>query len=116
MNLGNALLTSVFVAAFIGVLVMGVIGIRSTARSSDNPARTRPKPLRKKRRAGTAPPGRGQQRKRGRRGRNRDQRADLLPPDATLSFADERGGGHRRSIHRPRRRPDRARSGEEEGS
>jgi len=90
MNLGNALLTSVFVAAFIGVLAMGVIGLRSTAQSNDKPARTRPKPLRKKRRAGTAPPRRGQQRKRGRRGRNRDQRADLLPPDATISFADER--------------------------
>jgi probable Rubsico expression protein CbbX len=97
MNFGVAILTIGFVAALITVLAMGVMGLRTTLQPNDDPARTPPKLLRKKRRAGTAPPRRGQQRKRdqqpqkrGRRSRKRDQRADPLPPDATIRFADER--------------------------
>jgi probable Rubsico expression protein CbbX len=97
MNFGTATLTIVFVAAFIALVAMGVMGLRTTPQPNDDSARTPPKLLRKKRRAGTAPPRPGQQRKRdqqpqkrGRRARKRDQRADLLPPEATISFAAER--------------------------
>jgi probable Rubsico expression protein CbbX len=97
MNFGTAILTIVFVAALIAVLAMGVMRLRTTPEPNDDSAWTPPKLLRKKRRAGTAPPRPGQQRKRdqqpqirGRRARKRDQRAALLPPDATVSFAAER--------------------------
>jgi probable Rubsico expression protein CbbX len=97
MNFGAGLLTIVFVAAFIIVLAMGVMGLRATLEPKDDSAWTPPKVLRKKNHAGTAPSRLRQQRNHGRRPvrrdrrpGKRDQRADLLPPDATVSFAAER--------------------------
>jgi probable Rubsico expression protein CbbX len=90
-------ITIVSVAAFITVLAMGVMGLRSTLEPRDGSTWTPPMGLRKKSRTGIAPPRRGQQGSRGRRPqqrgqrfRKRDQRADILPPDATISFAAER--------------------------
>src|SRR6266851_10075500 len=87
----------VSVAAFITVLTMGVMGLRASLEPRDDSTWTPPRILRKKSRKGTAPSQRGQlgsrdkrPQKRGRRSRRRDQRADLLPPDATVSFAAER--------------------------
>jgi probable Rubsico expression protein CbbX len=75
---------------------MAVMGLRTTLVPRDDSSWTPPRILRKKNRSGTGPPRRGQgwhdrrpqNRRRGRR--KRDQRADLLPPDATISFAAER--------------------------
>jgi probable Rubsico expression protein CbbX len=90
-------ITIVSVVAFVVVLTMGLIGLRATLEPRDDSTWTPPWILRKKSRTGTAPPRRGQQRtpnqrpqERGRRFRKRDQRADLLPLDATISFAAER--------------------------
>jgi probable Rubsico expression protein CbbX len=87
----------VSVAAFITVLVMGFMGLRTTLEPRADSTWQPPRPLRKKNRAGTGPSRSGQRKgaqrpqKRQRRGpRKRDQRADLLPPDATISFAAER--------------------------
>ena len=87
----------VSVAAFITVLAMGLMGLRTSLEPRDDSTWTPPKGLRKKSRKRTAPPPRGRQggrgkrpQERGRRSRKRDQRADLLPPDATISFAAER--------------------------
>jgi len=87
----------VSVAAFIAVLVMGFMGLRTTLEPKADSTWQPPRPLRKKNRAGTGPSRSGQRKgaqrpqKRQRRGpRKRDQRADLLPPDATISFAAER--------------------------
>jgi probable Rubsico expression protein CbbX len=103
MNFGTAILTIVIVGAFIAVLAMGVMGLRAPLEPKDGSAWAPPKLLSKKHSAGTAPPRGGQQPKRGqqprrdqrpqkhgRRARKGDQRADLLPPDATVSFAAER--------------------------
>jgi probable Rubsico expression protein CbbX len=91
------LISLISVVAFITVLAMGVRGLRSSLEPRDDSTWTPPRILRKKSRKGTAPPQRGQPgsrdkrpQKRGRRSRKRDQRADLLPPDATVSFAAER--------------------------
>jgi probable Rubsico expression protein CbbX len=91
------LITLVSVAAFIMVLTMGVMGLRATLEPRDGSTWTPPGLLTKKSRKGTAPPQRGRQgsrdkrpQERGRRSRKRDQRAGLLPPDATISFAAER--------------------------
>jgi probable Rubsico expression protein CbbX len=65
---------------------------KASLRSADEPPANR----KRKKRAGTGPPPRGRGKrderlqKRRRLGRKRDQRADLLPPDATVSFAAER--------------------------
>ncbi len=87
----------VSVAAFITVLAMGLMGLRTSLEPREDSTWTPPKGLRKKSRKRTAPPPRGRQggrgkrpQERGRRSRKRDQRADLLPPDATISFAAER--------------------------
>src|SRR5579871_2314910 len=87
----------VSVAAFLTVLGMGFMGLRSSLEPRDDSTWTPPRGLRKKSRKRTAPPPRGRQgsrdrrpQNRDRRSRKRDQRADLLPPDATISFAAER--------------------------
>ena len=91
------LIALVSVAAFITLLTMGLMGLRSSLEPRDDSTRTPRRLLRKKSRKGTAPPQRGRTgsrdkrpQKRGPRSRKRDQRADLLPPDATVSFAAER--------------------------
>src|SRR5690348_4035355 len=89
MNFPNAVFTLLWVAAFIAVVVMAVKGLRTTLVPRDDSPGTPPGSLRKKKRGGTGPP-RRDQRKRDQRARRRDQRADLLPPDATISFAAER--------------------------
>jgi probable Rubsico expression protein CbbX len=86
MNFPTAIFTLLWVAAFIAVLTMAVRGLRTTLEPKDGSAWTPPKILSKKNRPATGPP-RRDQRKRGRRKRDR---ADLLPPDATINFADER--------------------------
>jgi probable Rubsico expression protein CbbX len=96
MNFPTAIFTLLWVAAFIAVVVMAVMGLRSTLEPHEDSTWTPPRILRKKKRAGTGPPRSGQRKsdqrpqKRPRRARKRDQRADLLPPDATISFAAER--------------------------
>ena len=97
MSWPSALFTVACITVFIAIWAIGIAGFRSVAGSREDSTGTPPGLLRKKNRAGTAPPRRGQQRKSGqrpktrdRRLRKRDQRADLLPPDATVSFAAER--------------------------
>src|SRR6516225_4972137 len=97
MNLGTAILAISITIAFLTLLAAGIVGLRTTLEPHQDSTWTPPRLLRKKKRAGTAPPRRGQQRKGdqrpqqgGRWSRQRDQRADLLPPDATVSFAAER--------------------------
>ena len=101
MNIPTAIFALIWVAAFIAVLAMAVMGLRATLVPHDDSSWTPPKILGKKNRVGTGPPRRGQRKhdqrlreqraqKRRRRARKRDQRADLLPPDATISFAAER--------------------------
>jgi probable Rubsico expression protein CbbX len=96
MTFPNASFTLLWVTAFITVVVMAIIGLRSTLEPKEDSSWKPPGILRKKKRAGSGPPPRGQgwhdqrSQKRRRFGRKRDQRADLLPPDATVSFAEER--------------------------
>src|SRR5690242_11189658 len=93
MNFPNAIFTLLWVAAFVAVVVMAVKGLRTTLVPRDDSAWTPPGILRKKKRGGTGPPQRKRDQrpqKRARRARRRDQRTDLLPPDATISFAAER--------------------------
>jgi len=97
MNLGTAILAISITIAFLTLLAAGIVGLRTTLEPHQDSTWTPPRLLRKKKRAGTAPPRRGQQRKGGqrpqkgsRRSWKRDQRADLLPSDATVSFAAER--------------------------
>src|SRR6516165_94802 len=97
MNVSTAVFALVLVVALIIVMTMGLMGLRTTPEPHEDSTWAPPRLLRKKKRAGTAPPRRGQQRKGdqrpqqgGRWSRQRDQRADLLPPDATVSFAAER--------------------------
>jgi probable Rubsico expression protein CbbX len=90
MNFPTAAFTLLWVAAFIAVLAMAVMGFRGTGEPREDSAWTPPKFLRKNKHTGNGPPGRGQG-KRGRLGRRkRNQRPGLLPPDATISFAAER--------------------------
>ena len=92
MTLPNLIFTLIASAAFIAMMTLGIMGVRSTLQPREDSTWTPPKALSKKQRPGTAPPRRGQQRNQRsrKRSRRRDQRADLLPPDATVSFADER--------------------------
>src|SRR5215469_1228422 len=96
MTFSNVIFTLLWVAAFIAVLAMAVVGLRGALEPREDSSWTPPRLLRKKKRAGTGPGSGGQgwhdQRspKRGLFGRKRDQRADLLPADATISFAAER--------------------------
>ena len=96
MNFPTAVFTLLWVAAFIVVLTMAVRGLRTTLVPKDGSAWTPPKILSKKNRAAPGPPRRDQQNRdqrpqnRRRRGRRKRDRADLLPPDATINFAAER--------------------------
>jgi len=97
MNLGTAILAISITIAFLTLLAAGIVGLRTTLEPHQDSTWTPPRLLRKKKRAGTAPPRRGQQRKGGqrpqkgsRRSCKRDLRADLLHSDATVSFAAER--------------------------
>src|SRR6185312_2194335 len=96
MNFPTAVFTLLWVAAFIAVLTMAVRGLRTTLVPKDGSAWTPPKILSKKNRAAPGPPRRDQQNRdqrpqnRRRRGRRKRDRADLLPPDATINFAAER--------------------------
>ena len=94
MNFPTAVFTLLWVAAFIAVLTMAVRGLRTTLVPKDGSAWTPPKILSKKNRAAPGPPRRDQrkrdQQNRRRRGRRKRDRADLLPPDATINFAAER--------------------------
>ena len=96
MNVSTAVFTLLCVAAFIAVFAMAVVSLLATLRPKEDSARTPPKIPGKDNRVGTGSPrpgpGKRDQRphKRRRLGRKRDQRADPLPPDATISFAAER--------------------------
>lgn len=96
MHFLTAIFTLLCAAAFIAVWTMAFMGLRKTLNRTEDSASTPPKLLGKKNHAGTGPlrPGQGKRdqrpQKRRRPGRKRDQRADLLPPDATISFAAER--------------------------
>ena len=101
MNFPTAVFTLLWVAAFIVVLTMAVRGLRTTLVPKDGSAWTPPKILSKKNRAAPGPPRRDQRKRdqqkrdqrpqnRRRRGRRKRDRADLLPPDATINFAAER--------------------------
>jgi len=93
MSLPNLIFTIVASAAFIGIFAVGIMGLRSTLQPREDSTRTLPRILSKKKRGGAAPPRGGRDpraQKRGRRSRKRDQRAGPLPPDATISFAEER--------------------------
>ena len=84
-----AAVAAIIFACFFATAVVSLW--KASLRSADEPLASR-----KRKRAGTRPPSRGQGRhderpqKRRRPGRKRGQRADLLPPDATISFAAER--------------------------
>jgi probable Rubsico expression protein CbbX len=97
MNLSSFVFSLLCVAAFLTVVAIAAMGLRTTMEPNEDSASNPPKILSKKNRGGAGPPGPGQRkrdqrpqnrRRLGRRGR--DQRADLLPPDATVSFAAER--------------------------
>src|SRR5215468_76100 len=96
MNVSTAVFALFCVAAFIAVFAMAVVSLLATLRPKEDSARTPPKIPGKDNRVGTGSPrpgpGKRDQRphKRRRLGRKRDQRADPLPPDATISFAAER--------------------------
>ena len=89
--------TFLLAAVFIAVVTTAIVSLRASLKRTADPASTPPKVLGKKNRAGNGPPRPGQS-KRDQRPQNRprigrrkrDQRADLLPPDATISFAAER--------------------------
>ena len=70
---------------FACIVATAVVSLwKASLKTADAPPTERKKARRGQGRTASAPP------RRGRRLLRRDQRADLLPPDATVSFADER--------------------------
>ena len=84
-SISATIFTAVTAILFACIVATAVVSLwKASLRTADAPPTDHKKARRGQGRTASAPP------RRGRRLLRRDQRADLLPPDATVSFADER--------------------------